>query len=155
MLKRNIIKEKIENMSARIILYFIGEINKIQDILNRSVIPNNIGYVVSRYFIFIIITSRMLTIRLSRHGRSKRPFFRIVLTEHTKPAKFGYKEVLGSYDPLNHILQADVETIKAWVEKGSQMSERVAKLLFKQTNDAFFQKFFEQRERKALPKNEK
>lgn len=55
MLKRNIIKEKIENMSAGRILYFIGEINKIQDILNRSVIPNNIGYVVSRYFIFIII----------------------------------------------------------------------------------------------------
>lgn len=42
-------------MSAERILYFIGEINKIQNILNRSVIPNNIGYVVSRYFIFIII----------------------------------------------------------------------------------------------------
>lgn len=42
-------------MSAGRILYFIGEINKIQDILNRSVIPNNIGYVVSRYFIFIVI----------------------------------------------------------------------------------------------------
>ena len=95
----------------------------------------------------------MLTIRLSRHGRTKRPFYRIVLTEHTKPAKFGYKEVLGSYDPLHHILQADVETIKAWVAKGSQMSERVAKLLYKETNDALFQKFFEMRERKSLPKN--
>lgn len=95
----------------------------------------------------------MLTIRLSRHGRTKRPFYRIVLTEHTKPAKFGYKEVLGSYDPLHHILQADVETIKTWVAKGSQMSERVAKLLYKETNDALFQKFFEMRERKSLPKN--
>lgn len=97
----------------------------------------------------------MLTIRLSRHGRSKRPFYRIVLTENTKPAKCGYKEVLGSYDPLNHILQADVEAIKSWVAKGSQMSERVAKMLYKQTNDALFQKFFEMRERKSLPKNEK
>ena len=42
-------------MSAGRILYFISEINKIQNILNRSVIPNNIGYVVSRYFIFIVI----------------------------------------------------------------------------------------------------
>ena len=42
-------------MNAERILYFIGEINKIQNILNRFVIPNNIGYVVSRYFIFIII----------------------------------------------------------------------------------------------------
>ena len=95
----------------------------------------------------------MLTIRLSRHGRTKRPFYRIVLTEHTKPAKFGYKEVLGSYDPLHHILQADVETIKAWVAKGSQMSEIGAKLIYKETNDAIFQKFFEMRERKSLPKN--
>ena len=28
----------------------------------------------------------MLVIRLSRQGRSKRPFYRVVLTEHTKPA---------------------------------------------------------------------
>lgn len=42
-------------MSAERILYFISEINKIQNILNRSVIPNNIGYVVSRYFIFVVI----------------------------------------------------------------------------------------------------
>ena len=95
----------------------------------------------------------MLTIRLSRHGRSKRPFYRIVLTEHTKPAKFGYKEVLGSYDPLHHKLDVDVEAVKAWVAKGSQMSERVAKLLYKETNDALFQKFFVMRERKSLPKN--
>ncbi|PZM87567.1 MAG: 30S ribosomal protein S16 [candidate division SR1 bacterium] len=95
----------------------------------------------------------MLTIRLSRHGRSKRPFYRIVLTEHTKPAKFGYKEVLGSYDPLHHKLEANVEAIKAWVSKGSQMSERVAKMLYKETNDTLFQKFFELKERKSLPKN--
>ena len=49
-------------MSAGRILYFISEINKIQDILNRSVIPNNIGYVVSRYFIFIVIGITVFTI---------------------------------------------------------------------------------------------
>ncbi|NOZ43915.1 MAG: hypothetical protein GXP45_02005 [bacterium] len=27
----------------------------------------------------------MLKIRLARHGRKKRPFYRIVLTEHLKP----------------------------------------------------------------------
>ena len=42
-------------MSAGRILYFISKINKIQNILNRSVIPNNIGYIVSRFFIFIVI----------------------------------------------------------------------------------------------------
>ena len=49
-------------MSAGRILYFISEINKIQNILNRSVIPNNIGYVVSRYFIFIVIGITTFTI---------------------------------------------------------------------------------------------
>lgn len=49
-------------MDAERIRYFISEINKIQNILNRSVIPNNIGYVVSRYFIFIVIGITVFTI---------------------------------------------------------------------------------------------
>lgn len=49
-------------MGAGRIRYFISEINKIQNILNRSVIPNNIGYVVSRYFIFIVIGITVFTI---------------------------------------------------------------------------------------------
>ena len=97
----------------------------------------------------------MLKIRLSRHWRSKRPFFRIVLTEHTKPAKYGYKEVLGSYDPLNHQLVADVEVIKSWIEKGTQLSPRVAKLLHTESKDPIFEKFFEEKELKRLPKKEK
>lgn len=97
----------------------------------------------------------MLKIRLSRHGRSKRPFYRIVLTEHTKPAKSGYKEVLGSYDPLSHELNAQVEEIKAWVEKGTQVSPRVAKMLFNESKDPIFEKFFEKKDLKRLPKNEK
>ena len=59
----------------------------------------------------------MLTIRLSRQGRTKRPFYRIVLTEHTKPVKFGYKEILGHYDPLAHKLEVDVAQVKSWIEK--------------------------------------
>ncbi len=97
----------------------------------------------------------MLTIRLSRHGRSKRPFFRVVLTEHTKAVKSGYMEVLGSYDPLKHVFTADVETIKGYIAKGAQLSERVAKLLFKETNDEMFKKFYKEIERKAVKKNEK
>ena len=97
----------------------------------------------------------MLVIRLSRQGRSKRPFYRVVLTEHTKPAQCGHLEVLGSYDPLKHIFEADVESIKSWISKWAQPSERVAKLLFKSTNDSMFKKFYKEVERKALPKKEK
>lgn len=88
----------------------------------------------------------MLTIRLSRHGRSKRPFYRIVLTEHTKSAKSGYKEVLGWFDPLAHTMEAKVDLIKEWIGKGSQVSERVAKLLYNETKDEVFAKFFTKKE---------
>ena len=97
----------------------------------------------------------MLVIRLSRQGRSKRPFYRVVLTEHTKPAQCGHLEVLGSYDPLKHDLNVDVESVKTWITKWAQPSERVAKLLYKSTNDATFKKFYKEIERKALTKKEK
>ena len=43
----------------------------------------------------------MLKIRLSRAGKKNMPFFRVVLTEHTKAAKHGYMEVLGFYNPIS------------------------------------------------------
>ena len=89
----------------------------------------------------------MLKIRLSRHGRKKAPFYRIVLTEHTKPAKSGYQTVLGWFNPLAHTMEAKIDEIKAWIAKGAQPSERVAKLLFAKTKDDFFKKFFVERTR--------
>lgn len=96
----------------------------------------------------------MLTIRLSRQGRTKRPFYRIVLTEHTKPVKFGYKEILGHYDPLAHKLEINVEQVKSWIAKWAKPSERVAKLILNETKDAFFEKYFVKRERNWQTKNE-
>jgi len=97
----------------------------------------------------------MLRIRLARHWRRKRPFFRIVLTEHTKPPKSGYMAVLGTYDPILHKTEADVEAIKNWISKGAQPSERVAKLLYKLTWDELFKKYFRIVERNRKPKKEK
>lgn len=96
----------------------------------------------------------MLVIRLSRHGRKNLAVYRVVLSEHTKPVKFGYKEVLWSYDPIQHIFKADVDTIISWINKGAQPSERVAKLLFKETKNEIFNKFIEHRERKGVTKKE-
>jgi small subunit ribosomal protein S16 len=96
----------------------------------------------------------MLVIRLSRHGRKNLAVYRVVLSEHTKPVKYGYKEVLWSYDPIQHELKVDVESIVSWIKKWAQPSERVAKLLFNQTKDEFFNKFIEQRERKWVTKKE-
>ena len=97
----------------------------------------------------------MLKIRLSRQGRKGRPFYRVVLTEHTKPAKSGFADVLGWFDPIAHKAEINVELVKEWVAKGAQLSERVAKLLFAQTNDNLFKKFYAERTRTAKTKNEK
>jgi len=95
----------------------------------------------------------MLKIRLSRHGRKKRPFYRIVLTEHTKSIKSGYQEVLGWFDPMAHKYEADLDLIKSWIEKGAQPSERVAKILYNGTKDEFFKKFIVIRERVRTVRN--
>ena len=72
----------------------------------------------------------MLTIRLSRVGRRNLPMFRVVLTEHTKPAKAGYSEVLGSFNPIKHEFVVNANRVEELLTKGVQLSERVAKLMF-------------------------
>ncbi len=96
----------------------------------------------------------MLVIRLSRHGRKNLAVYRVVLSEHTKPVKYWYKEVLWSYDPIQHKFTANVDSIISWINKWAQPSERVAKLLLKETKNEFFSKFFEHRERKGITKKE-
>ena len=41
----------------------------------------------------------MVVIRLRRAGSKKRPFFRIVVTEHHAPRDGAFLEVLGTYNP--------------------------------------------------------
>lgn len=95
----------------------------------------------------------MLKIRLSRWGRHKTPFYRIVLTEHTKPVKSGYMEVLGWFDPIKHTTEIDIDAVKAWMAKGARPSNRVAKLLFKQSGDNFFKEFIVESTRTRRGKN--
>lgn len=96
----------------------------------------------------------MLVIRLSRHGRTNLSVYRVVLSEHTKPVKFWYKEVLWSYDPVKHVLNVDTDAIVSWIQKGAKPSERLAKILFKETKNELFNKFIEHRERTGKTKKE-
>lgn len=72
----------------------------------------------------------MLKIRLSRAGKKNMPFFRIVLTEHTRAAKHGYKEVLGFYNPFSKEFKIkNLEKVKEYASHGVQFSPRVQKLM--------------------------
>jgi len=95
----------------------------------------------------------MLTIRLSRIGRKNLPFFRIVLTDHKLSAKKGYKEVLGWHNPTKHESVMNVERAKELIAHGAQMSERAAKIAFKQSNDEIFKKFIIVRDRTRVGKD--
>lgn len=96
----------------------------------------------------------MLTIRLAGIGRRKLPLYRIVLTEHSRPIKSGYQDVLGYYDPVKKIVDCDIAKIEGWIEKGSQMSSRAAKVIFKETGSEKVKPFIVYKERTRKKKNE-
>ena len=75
-----------------------------------------------------------LTIRMSRAGAKKRPFFRIVVADSRFPRDGRYLERLGHYNPLlpkDHAerLKMDVEKIKGWLAKGALPSDRISRFL--------------------------
>jgi len=96
----------------------------------------------------------MLRIRLSRGGKHKSPFYRIVLTEHTKPIKSGYMKVLGRFDPLHHKMELNVEETKKWISQGAQPSNRVAKLAYNFSKDELFKGFITYTDRVRKKRNE-
>jgi len=71
----------------------------------------------------------MLAIRFLRSGRANKAFFRIVLTESSKPPKSGFLKILGWYDPQTKKTSLEKEEILKWLDKGARASNSVAKLL--------------------------
>jgi small subunit ribosomal protein S16 len=71
----------------------------------------------------------MLVIRFLRSGRRNAPFFRIVLTESSKPPKSGFIKVLGWYNPKTKDSSLKREEILGWLNKGAKPSNSLSKLL--------------------------
>lgn len=77
-----------------------------------------------------------LAMRLSKGGRKKRPFYRIVVTDKRMPRDGRYIERLGTYNPLLNKDDAqrvvlNEDRIKHWLGEGAQPSYRVAVFLGK------------------------
>lgn len=96
----------------------------------------------------------MLKIRLARGWKHKTPFYRVVLTESTKPVKCWYKDVLWWHDPINHKTEINIEKTKKLINNGAQLSDRVGKLLFKLSWDDYFKKFYTETIRTRKPRKE-
>lgn len=70
------------------------------------------------------------TIRLSRAGTKKRPYYRIVVTNSRSPRDSKFIEKIGTYNPMLEStdpkrIAIDTERAKHWISTGAQMSERV------------------------------
>ena len=72
----------------------------------------------------------MTTIRLTRMGRKKKPFYRIVVTDSRKRRDGGWIESIGHYNPMikEDNLVVDMERLNYWTSVGAQMSDRVKKI---------------------------
>jgi small subunit ribosomal protein S16 len=75
----------------------------------------------------------MVTIRLSRGGAKKRPFYHIVVTDSRNRRDGRYLERLGYFNPkaVDHeqSLRVDLERFDHWIKQGAQTSDRAAALV--------------------------
>ena len=72
----------------------------------------------------------MTVVRLTRMGRKKKPFYRIVVTDSRKRRDSGWIESIGYYNPVSNPkeLKFDQERLQYWLGVGAKPSNKVAKL---------------------------
>jgi small subunit ribosomal protein S16 len=73
----------------------------------------------------------MVTIRLTRVGSKKRPFFRVVVVEGRTARDGSFVETLGFYDPRRapELFKLDRDRFSHWVSKGAKASSTLKTLV--------------------------
>jgi small subunit ribosomal protein S16 len=74
----------------------------------------------------------MVKIRLTRKGKKKVPFYRIVVIDSKKARDGKFIERVGHYDPRSKELNLNRDRIEYWISKGAQPTNTVAKLIAKE-----------------------
>ena len=75
-----------------------------------------------------------LSIRLSRGGSKKRPYYRVVVADARSPRDGRFIEKIGTYNPLlakdsPERIKLDTDRAKHWLSVGAQPTDRVARFL--------------------------
>ena len=75
-----------------------------------------------------------VSIRLTRMGAKKKPFYRLVAADSEAPRDGKFLEILGYYDPMKDpaVIKVHEDKVNYWLEKGAITSESVRALLRKQ-----------------------
>jgi len=70
-------------------------------------------------------------IRLTRVGSKKNPIYRVVVADSRSPRDGRFIEIVGRYNPQTDpsTIDLDEAKINAWIEKGAQPTEPVARLI--------------------------
>ena len=75
----------------------------------------------------------MVTIRLSRGGAKKHPFYHVVVTDSRSRRDGRYIERVGYFNPLargaEKRLEVSLDRVEHWVSKGASTSDRVKTLI--------------------------
>ena len=75
----------------------------------------------------------MVTIRLSRGGSKKRPFYHLTVTDSRTSRDGRFIERVGFFNPIargqEERLRVDLGRVDHWISNGATVSERVATLV--------------------------
>jgi len=71
----------------------------------------------------------MLKIILSRTGKKKQAFFKVLVTQKQKDPWGTYLENLGNYNPRSKALELKADRVKYWISQGAQPSATVWNML--------------------------
>ncbi len=75
----------------------------------------------------------MVTIRLSRGGAKKKPFYHLTVTDKRSPREGRFIERVGFFNPVargsDERFRVDSTRVEYWISRGAQVSDRVATLL--------------------------
>ena len=72
-------------------------------------------------------------IRLTRKGRKKQLFYRIVVADSEAPRDGKFLDIVGTYDPMQNpaAVKIDSEKLDTWMKKGAKPTETVESLIKK------------------------
>ena len=72
-----------------------------------------------------------VTLRLTRAGGKKTPFYRVVAADSRSPRDGRFIEQIGVYDPLQNppTVNVDVARLDHWLSVGAQPSQTVGELI--------------------------
>ena len=75
----------------------------------------------------------MLSIRLRRAGSTKKPYFRVVVTESRSARDSSFVENVGTYNPRSKpaLVNFNKARIEHWLKRGARPSDSVRTLLGK------------------------